>query len=147
MARLKEAQGDAARRGRAARRGAGRVHRRLLPQRAPGPRRCGHACSPPTGTSTRPSPGRRARSLSADDDLSYLREYEHVTLARVLLARHTAAGDGDDLLAAIALLQRLLAAAEAGGRTGTVIEVLVLQALAHHADGDAPRGLAHLGVR
>jgi len=79
-----------------------------------------------------------------DDDLSYLREYEHVTLARILLARHTAAGAGDDLLAALALLARLLAAAEAGGRTGTAIEILVLQALAHQADGDTPRALAHL---
>jgi len=84
------------------------------------------------------------RSVSADDDLSYLREYEHVTLARILLARHTAAGAGDDLLAALALLARLLAAAEAGGRTGTAIEILVLQALAHQADGDTPRALAHL---
>ena len=84
------------------------------------------------------------RNVSADDDLSYLREYEHVTLARILLARHTAAGAGDDLLAALALLARLLAAAEAGGRTGTAIEILVLQALAHQADGDTPRALAHL---
>ena len=28
----------------------------------------------------------RERGLSADDDLSYLREFEHITLARVLLA-------------------------------------------------------------
>ena len=31
----------------------------------------------------------RTRGLSADDDLTYLREYEHITLARVLLARST----------------------------------------------------------
>ena len=31
----------------------------------------------------------REQGLSVDDDLSYLREFEHVTLARVLLARHT----------------------------------------------------------
>ncbi|MFN2419026.1 MAG: helix-turn-helix transcriptional regulator [Candidatus Limnocylindria bacterium] len=30
------------------------------------------------------------RGLSADDDLSYLREYEHITLARLLLATHAA---------------------------------------------------------
>ena len=83
--------------------------------------------------------------LSADDELSYLREYEHVTLARVLLARHTAAGDRDDSARGHSRCwQRLLAAAEAGGRTGTVIEILVLQALAHQADGDTPRALAHL---
>ena len=32
----------------------------------------------------------RERGLSADDDLSYLREFEHITLARVLLARYAA---------------------------------------------------------
>src|SRR5207302_8071832 len=30
----------------------------------------------------------RERGLSIDDDLSFLREFEHITLARVLLARH-----------------------------------------------------------
>ena len=74
-----------------------------------------------------------AQRLSPDDELSYLHENEHVTLARVLLERHTA--DGTDLRPAIALLKRLLTAAEAGGRTGTVIEVLVLQALTQRANG------------
>ena len=32
----------------------------------------------------------RERGLSVEDDLSYLREFEHITLARVLLARYTA---------------------------------------------------------
>jgi LuxR family transcriptional regulator, maltose regulon positive regulatory protein len=86
-----------------------------------------------------------AHDVSTDDDLSYLHEFEHVTLARVLLARHTADGDGDSLRKATSLLQRLLVAAEAGGRTGTVIEVLVLQALAQHVDGDTAGGLVPLG--
>ena len=30
----------------------------------------------------------REQALSVDDDLSYLREFEHITLARVLLARY-----------------------------------------------------------
>jgi LuxR family transcriptional regulator, maltose regulon positive regulatory protein len=76
----------------------------------------------------------RERGLTADDELSYLHEFEHVTLARALLAR-----DG-----ATPLLERLRQAAEAGARTGTVIEVLALQALAHRAQGDAPAALAAL---
>ena len=36
--------------------------------------------------------GRGEQGLSPEDDLSYLREYEHVTLARVLLARHASDG-------------------------------------------------------
>jgi LuxR family maltose regulon positive regulatory protein len=66
--------------------------------------------------------------VRADDHLSYLREYEHVTLARVLLAQQTPEASRD----AVALLERLLAAAEEGGRTGSVIEILALQAVAQH---------------
>ena len=58
-------------------------------------------------------------------DLSYLHEYEHITVARVLLAASSPEVAG--------LLDRLLAAAEAGGRTGSVIEILVLRALAGRA--------------
>src|SRR4029450_433948 len=75
----------------------------------------------------------RASGLSADDDLSYVREYEHVTVARILLTQHGAGDDGRALDRATSLLDRLLVATEQGGRTGTGIEVLVLQALAHHA--------------
>ncbi len=91
----------------------------------------------------------RRRGLSADDDLSYLREFEHLTLARALLARHrTHRGGPDhgasDLDAASRLLARLLLAAEAGGRAGTVVEVLVLQALAEHERGDVQAALRAL---
>jgi len=78
----------------------------------------------------------REQGLSATDDLSYMREFEHVTLARVLLAQHTKTRDVAALQSAIGLLQRLLEAAEEGGRTGTVIEILVLQALGAGAVSD-----------
>jgi LuxR family maltose regulon positive regulatory protein len=87
----------------------------------------------------------REHGLSADDDLSYMREFEHITLARLLLARHEDERPARSVHEATGLLQRLLLAAEAGGRTGRVIEILVLQALAHHAQGDMPAALACLG--
>ena len=86
----------------------------------------------------------REQDLSADDDLSYLREFEHLTLARVLIARYKTDRADDALRAALGLLERLLQAAEEGGRTGSVIEILMLQALAHQAQGDLPRALASL---
>jgi LuxR family maltose regulon positive regulatory protein len=86
----------------------------------------------------------RERGLSAQDDLSYLREFEHVTLARILLALHRTERSEPSLQDAARLLDRLLAEAESGGRTGTVIEVLVLHALAHQARGDMPAALASL---
>src|SRR5438067_3226690 len=58
----------------------------------------------------------REAGLSAQDELSYMREFEHITLTRVLLA-HGSTGD------AMALLERLLRAAEAGGRVHSAIEI------------------------
>jgi LuxR family maltose regulon positive regulatory protein len=83
----------------------------------------------------------RAQGLSADDPLSYRREFEHLTLARALLAQAAVGGAAQ---AAAGLLGRLLLAAEAGGRTGSVIEILVLQALAHQAHGRLSAALAPL---
>ena len=86
----------------------------------------------------------RERGLSAHDDLSYLREFEHITLARVLLARYKSDREERYIHEAMGLLEHLLKAAEAGGRMGSVIEILVLQALAHEAQGDSPTALVPL---
>ena len=86
----------------------------------------------------------RERGLSVDDDLSYLREFEHITLVRVLLAGYTAERAERSIQEATQLLERLLRAAEEGQRTGSVIEILVLQALAHQARDDIPAALASL---
>ena len=86
----------------------------------------------------------RERGLTADDDLSYLREFEHITLARVLLARYTAERAERPIQEATRLLEGLLRAAEEGQRTGSVIEILVLQALARQAQDDVPAALASL---
>ena len=84
------------------------------------------------------------QGLSADDDLSYLREFEHITLARVLMARYQDERAERSVHEATGLLERLLLAAEEGGRAGRVIEILVLRALAHQALRDIPAALASL---
>jgi LuxR family maltose regulon positive regulatory protein len=84
------------------------------------------------------------QGLSPNDDLSYLREFEHLTLARVLIARYKTDRADDALQVALELLERLLQAAEEGGRTGSVIEILILHALACHAQSNLPRALASL---
>ncbi len=86
----------------------------------------------------------RERGLSVDDDLSYLREFEHVTLARVLIAQYESEQLDGAAQVAVELLERLLHAAEQGGRMGSAIEILVLQALAHQALGDTSSALAPL---
>jgi LuxR family transcriptional regulator, maltose regulon positive regulatory protein len=86
----------------------------------------------------------REQHLSIDDDLSYLREFEHITLARVLLAQHKTNRADHPIRETTRFLDRLLKAAEAGGRIGSVIEILVLQALTHQAQGDIPAALTSL---
>ena len=82
----------------------------------------------------------RQQGLSVDDDLSYLREFEHITLARMLLAQRAEASVHE----AARLLERLLLAAEEGERTGRVIEILVLQALTRQRLRNIPAALSCL---
>jgi LuxR family maltose regulon positive regulatory protein len=86
----------------------------------------------------------REQGLSADDNLTYITEFAHITLARALFARSATDTDDSSLNDASRLLERLQSAAVAGGRTGSVIEILVLQSLTHQAGGNTPRALALL---
>ena len=79
----------------------------------------------------------RDLGLSAHDDLGYLREFEHISLARVLIALYKNDREERSIHEAMGLLERLLQAAEEDGRIGNVIEILVLQALAHEAQGES----------
>ena len=84
------------------------------------------------------------QGLSVADDLSYLHEFEHVTLARALVADHGRSGDAESLDQALELLGRLLRAAEDGHRAGSVIDIRVVEALAHQRRGDLDGALASL---
>jgi LuxR family maltose regulon positive regulatory protein len=86
----------------------------------------------------------REQGLSVEDELSYLHEFDHITLARVLLALYQSDRTDGSISGVVGLLERLLKAAEEGGRMGSVIEILVLQAIAYHAQGDLPAALLPL---
>ena len=77
------------------------------------------------------------RGLAADDDPVYPREPGYLVLARVLLAQ-------DRPGPALALLDRLHAAAAAQGRAGSVIEAGALRALALAASGEEDAAVAAL---
>jgi LuxR family maltose regulon positive regulatory protein len=84
------------------------------------------------------------QGLSTDDDLSYLREFEHITLARALIARYMSDQAQRSIHEAVGLMERLLKAAEEGGRMGSAIEILVPLALAHQAQDNLSLALASL---
>lgn len=88
----------------------------------------------------------RERGLSAGDSLDYLHEFEHITLARILLAHYQKDRTDHSLREGASLLERLLQAAELGGRTGSIIEVLILQALAYQMQGDSALPLCGCSV-
>ena len=85
------------------------------------------------------------REVSAADDVSYLREFDHLTFVRLLIARYRAGHDTGALDQALGLLDRLAGAAETSGRAGDLLEIRMLQALARDARGDRPRALQSLG--
>ncbi|MGB3061306.1 MAG: LuxR C-terminal-related transcriptional regulator [Anaerolineae bacterium] len=74
------------------------------------------------------------RGLSLADEVSYLHEFEHLTLARLEIANPLVN----------ALLARLLQAAEAQKRRDSALDILLVQALAHEAQGNRPQALAAL---
>lgn len=86
----------------------------------------------------------REQGLSVEGDLSYLHEFEYITHARILLAQYQSDREDRLLHDIITLLDRLLRAAEDGGRMGSVIEILILQALTCHMQGDIPAALVPL---
>ena len=80
----------------------------------------------------------REHLLSVDDALSYLREFEHITLARLLLAETPSSSE------LAGLLERLLDAATRAGRGGSVIEISLLQALSSGGAGEPAVALVPL---
>src|SRR5205807_2972840 len=81
----------------------------------------------------------RERGVTPTDPPTYLAEYDLLTLARLLIA------DGGPR-AALDLLDRVLDAAQAAGRDGTLIEAGIVRALAHHANGEADPAAAGLSA-
>ncbi|MEM1254991.1 MAG: LuxR C-terminal-related transcriptional regulator [Cyanobacteria bacterium P01_H01_bin.21] len=84
------------------------------------------------------------QGLSVEDDLSYLREYEHITLAKILVAQYQRDGTEQIIQDAIVLLNRLLTAAESGDRGWSVLEILITLAMAHKAHRDVKSAIASL---
>jgi LuxR family maltose regulon positive regulatory protein len=77
------------------------------------------------------------RELDPDGEPTYLHEMEYIVFARILIAQ----GRLDE---AARLLQRLLEAAEAGGRNSRVIELLIVQTLAAQSGGDTAQAMSTL---
>ena len=84
------------------------------------------------------------QGLFGNNDLSYLKEFEHITLARLFIAQFRINPSDSSILEVTGLLDRLLKEAEDGGRVGSMIEILTVQSLAYKAQDDIPSALISL---
>ena len=73
-----------------------------------------------------------SHQVSVTDHPTYLSEFTQLTLARLLVAQHSAASKVD---AAVKLADRILAAAEAADRGGSMVDALIVRALAQQTRG------------
>ncbi|MCW5714675.1 MAG: hypothetical protein KIT43_09210 [Bauldia sp.] len=87
---------------------------------------------------------RRESGVGIEDETASLREYEHLTLARLLLAEQRAARSGRGSAELVEFLGRLERAAERGGRGGSLIDIALLKALAHGLRNESGAAMASL---
>ncbi|WP_305072121.1 LuxR C-terminal-related transcriptional regulator [Pseudarthrobacter sp. BIM B-2242] len=88
----------------------------------------------------------RARGLSVANSAGYMQEYNHLTLVRLVIAQHRAQPDTGAVAGALGLLDRLLARATESGRAGSVVEIRILQALAHDVLDQRSQAVEALGA-
>jgi LuxR family maltose regulon positive regulatory protein len=86
----------------------------------------------------------RRSGLSLNDEPDYLHEFERLALARIALAEYQNDPDEQRWLDTLRLLERQLKLAEKQNRLHSRIEILILQALAFHARGEAAKALKSL---
>ncbi len=87
----------------------------------------------------------REHLVAAGDEPTYLAEFTQLTHARLLVAQHRSDPGSVDVGDALGLIDRLLAAAQAADRAGSIIEARLVRALARAAAGDVDAALEDLG--
>lgn len=86
----------------------------------------------------------RMAGVAVTDEASYMQEYNHLTLVRLLIAQERARPERGAADGAVDLLDRLLTSAAASGRPGSVVEIRMLQALLHNVLGQRREALEAL---
>jgi LuxR family maltose regulon positive regulatory protein len=87
----------------------------------------------------------QTQRVTITDPPTYLNEFDQLTLARLLLARHRTDPGPGLLVAELELLSRIVAIARPAGRLGSVVDALIVRALIQQARGDRDAALDDLG--
>jgi LuxR family maltose regulon positive regulatory protein len=86
----------------------------------------------------------REKNLSLDTDVTFLNEFQLITLTRIYIAQASRKGDNIPINEVDDLLARLADAAEFGARFGSMIEILILQARLQQIKNDMSSALKFL---
>jgi LuxR family maltose regulon positive regulatory protein len=84
--------------------------------------------------------------VTAADPPAFLAEFNQLTLARLLIGQYRADRDASGVEQARALLDRVADAAQAAGRSGSLVEARLVRALARHAAGDTDAAISDLAA-
>ena len=84
--------------------------------------------------------------VTSADPPAFLAEFNQLTLARLLIAQYRADQDQGGIEQAGALLDRVVDAAQAAGRAGSLVEARLVRALARHAAGDTSAAITDLAA-
>jgi LuxR family maltose regulon positive regulatory protein len=84
--------------------------------------------------------------VTAADPPAFLAEFNQLTLARLLIGQYRADRDQGGIEQARALLDRVVDAAQAAGRAGSLVEARLVRALARHATGDTSAAIPDLAA-
>jgi len=83
----------------------------------------------------------RGHELSDAGEVSFLAEFDQLTLVRLAIARYRVDPGTGPLDPVVGLLDRMQDAADRSGRAGSLVEIRLLQALAHQALGHGLQAL------
>jgi len=88
----------------------------------------------------------REHQVTAADPPAFLAEFNQLTLARLLIAQYRADRDQSGIEQARALLDRIVDAAQAAGRAGSLVEARLVRALARHVTGGTDAAIPDLAA-
>lgn len=86
----------------------------------------------------------KAREFKAQDEISYLSEFEYITFARILIAHYRRDKKPDSIQTAMTLLSKLYKAVKSAKGMGVAINILILKALAQQAQNNITAALESL---
>ena len=86
----------------------------------------------------------REHHVTAADPPAFLAEFNQLTMARLLIGQYRADRQQSGIEQARALLDRVVDAAQAAGRGGSLVEARLVRALARHAAGDTDAAISDL---